>query len=152
MSNDTEAEVTATDPATPPTPKPAKPRKPAAKQAKVKAKPAKAAKPAAKPAKVKAKGNGKAKVKAKAKAKRAPRTVDPAKLDQFGFRLNSLKSRAATMYAGKKGATLAEVKEALDSTQFNLLTELEEKGFKVERTEAAGKSGRQVTRFHISPK
>ena len=109
----------------------------------------------AKPAKVKAKGNGKAvkaKGKAKAKAKGKPRTVDPAKLDQFGFRLGSLKSQAATMYAGKKGATLAEVKTALDSTQFNLLTELEGKGYKVERTEVPGVNNRKVTRFKIITK
>ena len=74
------------------------------------------------------------------------------KLDRFGFRLGSLKSQAATMYASKKGATLGEVKAALKSTQFNLLTELEGKGHRIERTEAPGKNNRKVTKFRIVTK
>lgn len=99
----------------------------------------------------KAKGKAKAGNGAKGKAK-ATRTRDPVKLDQFGFRLGSLKARAAAMYAAKKGATLAEVKEALESTQFNLITELEGKGFAVERNEATSDAGRKVTRYKIVAK
>lgn len=127
--------------------------------------------PKAKPHKpaVKAKGNGHAKPKgvvaakvkkaasearkpAKAKAKKAERTRDPAKLDAFGFRKGSIKSKAAAMYAKGKGATLAEVKEALGSVQFNLLTELEEGGFTVGRNEAKNYKGRAVTRYKLHPK
>ena len=64
-------------------------------------------------AKVKSKANGKAKVvkKAKPAKKRAARKVDESKLDQFGFRLNSKKHKAATMYASKKGATTQRSEE-----------------------------------------
>ena len=130
------------------------PAPPKERKKRVRTAPAKTAK-----VKAKAKGNGKAvkatryfQGKANAKTKAKPRNIDPAKLDQFGFRLGSLKSQAATMYAGKKGATLAEVKTALDSTQFNLLTELEEKGYKVERTEVPGNNNRKVTCFKIIAK
>ena len=122
---------------------------------------------AAKPVKVKAKGNGHAKgaVKAKAKATAAPvkaakatpakakgkakaeRQRDPLKLDAFGFRKGSIKSKAAAMYA--KGATLADVKEALGSVQFNLLTELEGRGFTVDKAEIKGANDRMVTRYKI---
>ena len=99
------------------------------------------------------KANGKAKIKAKGKAKpRKPRVMDPTKLDQFGFRKGSIKSKAAAMYAGKKGATLSEVKEKLDSTQFNLLTELEEKGFKIDRVHIPSAGNRPVTRYRVHAK
>lgn len=130
-------------------------------KAAVKAKPAKAT-----PVKAKAKKltNGYAKpvkghakpakpVKAvKAKGKRKPRTVDPAKLDQFGFRLSSMKSKAAAMYATKSGATLAEVKDKLDSNQFNLLTELAGRGYKIDRKDVGGEHGRNVTKYKILTK
>jgi hypothetical protein len=108
-------------------------------------------KKAAPKAKVKAKTNGKAKVvkKAKPAKKRAARKVDESKLDQFGFRLDSKKHKAAVMYASKKGATLNEVKKVLKSTQFNLLNEVEKRGFKIKRVPVAGANGRTVTRFHI---
>jgi hypothetical protein len=121
----------------PSVPAPQKPRKPARK-------------PARKATK-KAKGNGKA-AKAKTAKARKARTVDPAKLDQFGFRKGSLKSKAAAMYAGKKGATLAQVKKALDSTQFNLLGELEERGFKVTKEQISGDNDRKVTRYTVVTK
>jgi hypothetical protein len=108
-------------------------------------------KKAAPKAKAKAKANGKAKKQAKPAKKRTARNVDLSKLDQFGFRLNSKKHKAAVMYASKKGATLNEVKKVLKSTQFNLLTELETKGFKIKRAVVAGANGRNVTRFHILP-
>ena len=133
------------------------------------AKPVKAPK-ASKPRKapVKAAGNGKAKpaVKAqgkkalpsatpkaaKGKAKKAERQRDPAKLDAFGFRKESIKSKAAAMYAKGKGATLAEVKEVLGSVQFNLLTELEGKGHTVDKTEVKSSTGRMVTRYKLHDK
>jgi hypothetical protein len=100
--------------------------------------------------KAKAKSNGKAKVVAKPKKQaKKSRNVDLSKLDQFGFRLDSKKHKAAVMYASKRGATLAEVKKALKSTQFNLLTELEGRGFKIRREAIAGSTGRAITRFHI---
>ena len=82
-------------------------------------------------------------------AKRKPRTFDPNKLDQFGFRLGSKKSKAAAMYGSKNGATLAETKKALKSTQYNVLTELESKGYKIKRTPDSGDEDRKVTRFHL---
>lgn len=102
---------------------------------------------AAKPAKV-----AKSAKAAKPFTAKAPRIVDPLKLDKFGFRLDTLKSQAAAMYASKHGATLAEIKEALGSTQFNLLTELEEKGFEIERGEVASATGRKVTKYKIKAK
>jgi hypothetical protein len=92
----------------------------------------------AKPAKGKAK-NGKA----------TARNVDTAKRDQFGFRLGTKKAAAAALYASKRGATLAEVKEAVKSTQFNLLTELEKKGFKINKTPTSGEKERKVTNYRI---
>ena len=90
------------------------------------------------------------KPRAKSNGERATRKVDLSKLDQFGFRLGSKKAQAAAMYASKKGATLAEVRGALQSTQFNLLTEIEKRGFKIERMPATGEHDRKVTRFHIA--
>jgi hypothetical protein len=106
-------------------------------------KPAKAAKAkAAKPAKA-----------AKAKAKQAAKApAKPVKLDQFGFRVGTLKSRAAAIYASKRGATLAEVRNKLESTQFNLLTELKGKGFKIREEQVQGEGTRKVTRYTIQPK
>jgi len=127
------------------TPAPApKPRK-ATVKANGAAKPAKQAKAA--PAKVKA-ASKPAKAKAKAKVARAA----PKNVDAFGFRQGSIKSQAAAMYAGKKGATLGEVKEKLDSVQLNLLTKLEADGFKVKKVKEAGDGKRQVTRYFLSAK
>jgi hypothetical protein len=126
----------------------------APKRRKAAAKPTKQAKPAKnKPvrAAVKAKGAAKAKPAKGAKARKA-RTIDPAKLDQFGLRKGSIKSQAAAMYASKKGATLNEVKEALESTQFNVLTELEGKGFKVLRSQVPGVGARAATKYNLIAK
>jgi hypothetical protein len=146
MSEDTEVSVQTNghDEATPLVPR----------RRKAAAKPAKQAKPAKnKPAKAAVKATGKAKTKpARVGKARKPRTVDPAKLDQFGLRKGSIKSRAAAMYASKKGATLNEVKAALESTQFNVLTELEGKGFKITRTQVPGIGARQATKYHLSAK
>ena len=118
---------------------------PKAKPAKAKAK-TKPAKPAkAKPAKAKPAAKGKAKAAPKARK-------EPAGKDAFGLRIGSIKSKAAALYAGKKGATLAEVKEAVGSIQLNVLTELKEKGFKIKETKEAGEGKRQVTRYHLSAK
>jgi len=88
-----------------------------------------------------------------AKAKAAPKAAKAAskvQLDKYGLKVGSLRSKAAALYASKKGATLQEVSEKLDSsTQFNVLKELEKKGFTVERTTENGKGRRQVTRFKL---
>ena len=142
------------------------PAKPAGKPRKAAAKPAKAASPA----NGAAKANGKAKVTAKgakapakkaapaatakpvkAKAKKAERQRDPAKLDQWSFRKGSIKSKAAAMYAKAKGATLAEVKEEVGSVQFNLLTELKEAGHSVEVDQVKA-NGRLVNRYKLVAK
>ena len=130
----------------------------------------------AKPAgKVAAKGNGHAKPTVKAKGKapvkaaaktpakakgaskakgtdKAPRQRDPAKLDGYGFRLGTTKSKAAALYAKGKGATLAEVKAEVGSVQFNLLTELEAAGWAIEKSEVKNDGGRKVTRYKIRAK
>lgn len=152
----TKTEDEATDAQNDEGPTPAKP----AKTPKTKKAPAKTA------AKANGKGNGKPAVKAqgkkaaqaatpkaaKGKGKKAERVRDPAKLDAFGFRKDSIKSKAATMYAKGKGATLGEVKEALGSVQFNLLTELTERGHKVDKAEVKNASGRMVTRYKLHGK
>lgn len=123
-----------------------------AKAKPVKAKAVKAvSKPAAKPVKAAKPDKAKAAKPAKAGAKK-PRNVDPAKLDEFGLRLGSMKSKAAKMYSTKKGATLAEVKEALESTQFNVLTEMEAKGHTVDRSQEDGEGNRKVTRYKLIAK
>lgn len=129
------------------------------------AKPAKAdkpvkaakAKPAKKAATANGNANGKHEVKAKAdkpvKAKaKGERKRDPAKLDQWGFRKDSIKAKAAAIYAKGKGATLQEVKEVVGSIQFNLLKELEEQGHTVDRTDVKTDKGRVVTRYKLRPK
>ena len=101
--------------------------------------------------------NGKHEVKAKpakpvkAKAK-GERKRDPAKLDQWGFRKDSIKAKAAAIYAKGKGATLQEVKEVVGTIQFNLLKELEEQGHTVDRTDVKTDKGRVVTRYKLRPK
>lgn len=113
----------------------------------------KSRKPATKKAAKKANGNGTHKAKAaKAKASGTPRTRDPAKLDAYGFRKESMKSLAASMYARKRGATLSEVKEATGSVQFNAITQLEERGFKFKRTQEDGAGKRPATRYHLLAK
>jgi hypothetical protein len=108
-----------------------------------------AAKPA-KVAKAKAKAAKPAKAAAKVKAKGKRERKEP--LDAFGFRVDCLKSQAAAMYAGKKGATLGEVKKALKSSQLNLLTELEGRGFKVSKVKESGPGGRDITRYFLRAK
>jgi hypothetical protein len=112
----------------------------------------------AKPKKVKAKANGKPKAKAAPKAApkgkvkaRAPRHRDPAKLDQFGYRKGSIRSKAAALYARKRGATLAEVKELVGSVQFNLLTEQRDRGNKISNTKEV-RNNRTVKRYFLKLK
>jgi len=106
-----------------------------------------------KPARAAVKATGKAKAKAaRVTAQRKPRTPDPAKLDQFGLRKGSIKSRAAQMYAKGKGATLTEVREAVGSTQFNVIAELEGKGFKIARSLVPGIGARQATKYKVLTK
>lgn len=129
---------------------------PAPPKAKAKRKAAvKAADSANGKAPVKAKAKRKAAAKpakgaVKAKGKKVERQRDPAKLDAFGFRKGSIKSKAAAMYAKGKGATLAEVKEEVGSIQFNLLTELIERGVTVNKAEVKNEGGRMVTRYKIA--
>lgn len=146
-----------------------KAEKPAKEPKAKKAKKAKSDKPAktatnghSKP-KAEAKGTTKAKARAasaatpkatkgKAKAPAAQRQRDLTKLDAYGFRLGTIKAKAAAMYAKGKGATLADVKAALGSVQFNLLTEVKERGFTVEEADVKGPTGRIVTRYKIVAK
>ncbi|HET9285744.1 MAG TPA: hypothetical protein VFR24_27655 [Candidatus Angelobacter sp.] len=83
-----------------------------------------------------------------------PTQAEPtsSKLDEWGYRPGSLKSRAAEMYAREQGATLEEVKSALNSVQLNLLKDLEGRGFPVRREKEDGKGGRKVTRYFLGHK
>jgi hypothetical protein len=127
----------------PVTPKPRKPRKVISKGNGA-SKPAKAIKAAPKAKKAASKP-----AKGKAKAKKAAST---AAVDQFGFRVGSLKAQAAAMYASKRGATLEEVKAKLKSVQLNLLTKLEGEGYKVSKVKEDGPGARQVTRYFLRAK
>lgn len=84
---------------------------------------------------------------AKAAPKAGPKAKQP--LDAFGYRINSLKSKAAAMYSSKKGATLAEVKDATGSIQLNVVTELKNKGKQVTKKKEKGPGQREITRYFI---
>jgi len=142
---------------------PEAPAKKAPKTAAKKAPAKKAEKPAKADAAKKAPAKGKAEAK-KAPAKKAePKKADAKKAatkkdakpkkaverDIFGFRKGSKKSEAAKLYSSKKGATLAEVKAKTGSSQLNLLKELEDAKFKIERSKEAGAGKKQVTRYRI---
>jgi hypothetical protein len=99
---------------------------------------AKAAKVAAKPEKA---------PKAAPKASKAA-----AKLDQYGFREGSNKSKAIAMYARKGGATLDEVKDRIGSIQLNCLTKLEADGYTVEKEKEKHDGKRAVTRYFLKAK
>ena len=73
----------------------------------------------------------------------------PVALDDFGLRVGTVKSTAAHMYRREVGATLAEVKAVTGSVQFNVLTELEARGFTVERKQEPGFNGHTATRFFL---
>lgn len=102
-------------------------------------------------ARTKATGKAKAKKASARKAKAKPRQRDPNKVDQFGLRKGSIKSKAAAIYSRGRGATLAEVRDAVGSTQFNVLNELQERGFKIQKSSAKGEH-RAVTRYKLIPK
>jgi hypothetical protein len=110
----------------------------------------------AKPAKtVKAKGRKlivkKAKASKEVKAKKAPKSGMKTAVvrDKFGLRKGSARSEAATMYARKSGATLAEVKERVGSIQLNVLTTLAKNGWEVDKDTEKRAGGRPVTRYWI---
>ena len=108
--------------------------------------------PTKKPRKARSKPARKLKAKGKPRAKAAKRRIsDPAKVDQFGLRKGSIKSRAASIYSRGKGATLADVRDAVGSTQFNVLSELKKRGYKIQKSSAKGQH-RAVTRYHLIPK
>lgn len=86
------------------------------------------------------------------KVPRAAPTFDASTLDQFGFRADTRKSKAAAMYVSDEGATLAEVKKAVGSTQFNVLTALGQKGFEIEKTMVKGNGTRRITRYRAVAK
>lgn len=124
--------------------------KTAAKKDKATAKKDKPAKADAKKGKAEKPAKAKKDDKKSSKPKGEPKPKKPAaERDQFGFRKDSKKSQAAKLYASKKGATLAEVKAATNSSQLNLLKELEEKGYTIEQTKVAGSGKKQVTRYKI---
>lgn len=99
----------------------------------------------------------KPKVKEKTKtksgaAKKPTKRGKPAELDEFGFRKGTIRSKAAQLYASAKGATLDEVKKKLGSVQYNMLTALKERGFKVTTKEIDGKNNRPATRYFLKSK
>lgn len=70
--------------------------------------------------------------------------------DEFGFRVGSLKSRAAGLYARKEGATREEVVAELQSSQLNLLKELEGTGnYTVKKEKEEGSGKKPVTRYFL---
>lgn len=85
----------------------------------------------------KAAAKAKAKAKAEAKAQHQAEWKDKTKKDEFGFRIGSLRSKAAALY--KKGATLEEVTSKLGSVQYNILAKMEERGHKVTVTKVTHK-------------
>lgn len=101
----------------------------------------------------------KAEAKPKAEGKKAKASKTPVKptkekaKDQFGLRKGSARSEAAAMYARKSGATLAEIKERVGSTQLNVLTALEATGsYDVEKTVETRKGKRPITRYKLRAK
>jgi hypothetical protein len=71
-------------------------------------------------------------------------------LDKYGFRIGSLKSRAADLYS--YGATREEVTAALGSTQLKVLTELESKGFVIHKKRIRVGKNRPHYRYTIGDK
>ena len=110
------------------------------------------------PAPVKAKGalKGKGATPVAPKADKpmsdAGKPVKTVALDAYGFKVGTIKSKAAEMYARKEGATVDEVQVELNSLQLNLLTTLEKQGYEVRREKEKRPSGRLVTRYFLSAK
>lgn len=111
-------------------------------------------KPVKKKPKTKKKAPAKAKTaKGSEKAKAAkPKAKMEVPKDQYGLRKDSTKSAAAAMYARAKGATLAEVKEKVGSIQLNVLQQLEDEGWTIEREKETKKGRRPATRYWLKPK
>jgi len=102
-----------------------------------------------------AKGAGtRAAAAAKGKGQAAPAKGkgEGVKLDAFGLKVGSKKSQAAALYARKGGATLDEVKKAINSPQLNVLAELKEAGFTVETKKEAGAGAKKITRYFLKAK
>ena len=84
--------------------------------------------------------------------KRTSGAVNGAAVDCYGFRADSLKAKAAAMYANKAGATVGEVRASLGGLHLNLLTTLEKNGYSIKREKEKGPGGRLVTRYFLSGK
>lgn len=107
---------------------------------------------AKRPRKAAAKPARKAKAAKAAKPKAKAQTASVAKLDVFGFRKGSERSKAAAIYARPKGATLGEVKTKTGKLQFNVLTQLKSMGHKVKAVPEAGPTKRPVIRYFVFAK
>ena len=70
--------------------------------------------------------------------------------DEFGFIAGSLKSKAAAMY--RKGATRVVVEEALGDPVLNVLSELEELGYKITKKKVRVGKARPHYRYTIGGK
>ena len=85
--------------------------------------------------------------------KTAPKPVkvkpEKAELDRFGLRVNTVRSKAAALYARAEGATLEEVRDQVGSIQYNVLTLLKKRGCTVDEKQEAGSKNRTVTRFFL---
>jgi hypothetical protein len=74
----------------------------------------------------------------------------PIPLDRFGLRVNSLKSKAAEMYASDDGATVKEIQAAIGSPQFRFLTDLVARGYVIKTERVKGVKGeRGRTRYFL---
>src|SRR5882672_7835589 len=110
-----------------------------------KAKAAKAPSKAVKRRKAQPKAKAPETAKATSKPRKPRKATKQVEFDDYGFRSGSKKAIAAAMYASDDGATLGEVKAKTDSIQFNVIGELEAKGFTVKRTLEDGDGRRKVT-------
>lgn len=90
--------------------------------------------------------------KAKPAMKKVSKTPTSVTLDKFGFRDGSLKSQAAAMAASEDGVTLAEMKEKLGSIQYNMLTELRNKGHTIKEKKEDSNGNRKATRYFLKAK
>ena len=113
------------------------------------AKPAKKATPRKPAVKAKVKATPKAAVKAKGKARAKP-VRDPAKLDAFGFRKGTIKFEGCRHVRQGQRCHVGGCEGGAWSVQFNLLTELEDRGFNIGKVETKNAEGRAVTRYKIS--
>ena len=71
-------------------------------------------------------------------------------VDQYGFKVGSLRSKAAALYTF--GATREYVKLRLGSTQLNVLSELEKKGYKILHTKVKVNKKNPHIKYTILPK